>query len=476
MMTVDDKHSHLDYLNSSIDESEDVDILQETVEEMKEKQLKLETVVSQLIILIDHSEQSNCSCEHSHLKIEVKKCIHSFKKYVKGKSQIKTGDDFSLNVGATTRPYCPPDSSNFQFSNPIQPGLDISNQEQYANSSSASAVNTNVSFSAPSSLLFDSNTTISSLLNTHSFNWPTAQSIFPEKNRNASNNNFDHRGLLNAESSNQCSNSSASVCFQKSAPKLHAEAFNGDPMKWIKWYSIFKATIDQSSMSSAEKMIHLQSLLTGEAKALVDGYGSNGDLYAAALSRLQEHFGNSKRIVNVFRDKLSNFRNTNLSNPESYTQYSLFLLTLVDTFQQLGFIHDLDSTVNMNIALTKLPNPVRLEWNCYVLEKTITQPSLNALAEWLPIYAKACRDLSTNSNFPTSQNIVFIKWLGKRRTLLEIMIIRNQSINSCVTGNKRNFSLRQRKKTLIVQKMTTLKTPTNAWISELWLPWKGKIM
>ena len=94
-----------------------------------------------------------------------------------------------------------------------------------------------------------------------------------------------------------------SVCFQKSVPKLHAETFNGDPMKCMKKYSIFKATIDQSPMSSAEKMIHLQSLLTGEARALADGYGCTGDLYAAALSRLQEHFGNSYRTVNAFPDK-----------------------------------------------------------------------------------------------------------------------------------------------------------------------------
>ena len=209
--------------------------------------------MSQLIILIDPSEQSNCSREHSRLKIEVKKFIDNFKKYVKGKPQINTGEDFSLSVGATNRPNCPPDSSNFQFTNPIQPRLDISNQEQYAVSSSALAVNNNISFSAPSSLLFNSNAAPSSLLNAHSFNWPTAQSIFPETNRNASNNNSDHRGLLNAESSNQCSTSSMSVCFQKYVPKLHAETFNGDPMKWINWYSIFKATIDQSPMSSAEK-------------------------------------------------------------------------------------------------------------------------------------------------------------------------------------------------------------------------------
>ena len=126
IMITDDIHFHLDYRNSSIDESEDVDLLQETIEEIKEKQQKLEMVVSQLIILIDSSEQSNCSREHSRLKIEVKKSIDKFKKYVKGKSQINTGEDFSLSVGVTKRPNCPPDSSNFQFSNPVQPGFDIS--------------------------------------------------------------------------------------------------------------------------------------------------------------------------------------------------------------------------------------------------------------------------------------------------------------------------------------------------------------
>ena len=91
----------------------------------------------------------------------------------------------------------------------------------------------------------------------------------------------------------------------------------------------------------------------------------------------------------------------------------MFLLTLVDAFQQLGFIHGLHSTINMKIALIKLPNPARLEWNRYVLEKTITQPSLNRLGEWLLNYAKACRDLATNSNFPPSRNISVHKVAGK---------------------------------------------------------------
>ena len=155
-------------------------------------------------------------------------------------------------------------------------------------------------------------------------------------------------------------------------------------------------------MTSSEKIFHLQSSLTSEAKALVDGYGCNGDLYASALHRLQEHFGNPKRIVNAFLEKLNRFKSHNLSHPESYTHFSSFLLTMVDTFQQLGFVHDLHSTTNLNVALAKLPNPVRLEWNKFVLEKDFQQPSLQILPDWLLNYSKACRDL--NSSLQTFQS------------------------------------------------------------------------
>ena len=72
MITVD-IHVHLDCLNSSIDKSEDVDILQERVEKIKKKQQEIEAVVSLLKIMIDPPEQSNCSRKCSRLKIEIQK-------------------------------------------------------------------------------------------------------------------------------------------------------------------------------------------------------------------------------------------------------------------------------------------------------------------------------------------------------------------------------------------------------------------
>ena len=103
-------------------------------------------------------------------------------------------------------------------------------------------------------------------------------------------------------------------------------------------------------------MIHLQSLFIGEAKALIDGYGCNGSLYAPALARLKEHFGNSNGSVNP--RKIGIFTIPSIIIPDSYTQFSTFLLTPVNTFQQFGFNPDIHSLKYVNRALNNLPTSV----------------------------------------------------------------------------------------------------------------------
>ena len=101
----------------------------------------------------------------------------------------------------------------------------------------------------------------------------------------------------------------------------------------MKWFSTFQATVDRATMTSPEEIIPLRSLLTGEAKALEDGYGCNVDLYVSAINRLQEHFVNPKRIVNAsFSRKTLKFQSPKPSSSRKLHTVLLFLLTMVDTF------------------------------------------------------------------------------------------------------------------------------------------------
>ena len=113
-----------------------------------------------------------------------------------------------------------------------------------------------------------------------------------------------------------------STFFEKSVPKLKATKFDGNLLDWMKWFSIFQAKIDRLPMSLSEKTIHLQSLLTGEAKLLIDGYSCNCSLCVPALNCLDEHDGSPDRRVNAFLDKLSQFKPPNLTVPESFNPIS----------------------------------------------------------------------------------------------------------------------------------------------------------
>ena len=52
-------------------------------------------------------------------------------------------------------------------------------------------------------------------------------------------------------------------------------------------------------------MTHLQSLLTGQEKSLVKGYGCNGQCYYQALADLKKKYGKSSVIVNAYLEKLA---------------------------------------------------------------------------------------------------------------------------------------------------------------------------
>ena len=83
--------------------------------------------------------------------------------------------------------------------------------------------------------------------------------------------------------------------------------------------------------------------------------------------------------------------------------YSNFLTTLVDTFEQLDFQHDIRSTTNVQQALRKLPTETRLAWNRHAVSSRLKQPTLNDVTLWLREFALAC------SEMPVPQQTTSIK-------------------------------------------------------------------
>ena len=146
-------------------------------------------------------------------------------------------------------------------------------------------------------------------------------------------------------------------------------------------------------------MTHLQTLVKDQAKSTIRGYGYNGDMYFIALKRLQDTFENPSKIVNSFLQRLSSYSSASLRQPDTFTAHSKCLMTLVDTFEQLNFQHDICSTTNFRQALAKLPTETRLAWNRHAISSRLKRPTLKVITFLLREFALDC------SEFPLSNHL-----------------------------------------------------------------------
>ena len=67
-----------------------------------------------------------------------------------------------------------------------------------------------------------------------------------------------------------------------SLPKLKLSNFDGNPLEWPEWSSMFIATVDQQPIPDSEKMSHLKTLLTGKARSAIPAVGYSVQFYGAA--------------------------------------------------------------------------------------------------------------------------------------------------------------------------------------------------
>ena len=55
--------------------------------------------------------------------------------------------------------------------------------------------------------------------------------------------------------------------------KFKLNSYDGNPLKWPKWSSIFIGAVEKRTISELEKKSQLRALLTGKAKSAVSGKG-----------------------------------------------------------------------------------------------------------------------------------------------------------------------------------------------------------
>ena len=83
-------------------------------------------------------------------------------------------------------------------------------------------------------------------------------------------------------------------------PDIRIQKYDGDPLKWNEWSSMFTSTIHNNpDITNTERKSYLQSFVIGPAKECISGFLCNPNFYNDALNELNRRFGNPQNVVSA---------------------------------------------------------------------------------------------------------------------------------------------------------------------------------
>ena len=171
--------------------------------------------------------------------------------------------------------------------------------------------------------------------------------------------------------------------FPRSLPKLELPKFDGNPLEWPTFISLFKCLVHDQPLTDTQRMTHLQRALVGNAKKAVGGMLTHGHLYREALKELEEQFGSEESVAGAYLK-------TVFDHPEvcedNFAQLRSFYNTLhvaVSTLKSLNYEHDLAATDNLRRAVQKLPETLKTRWGEKRVEMLPKTATLADLDKWL---------------------------------------------------------------------------------------------
>ena len=165
--------------------------------------------------------------------------------------------------------------------------------------------------------------------------------------------------------------------------KLRLDKFDGDPLHWSDWSSMFKSIVHDANVSLNGKMQYLQNSVVGRARSAIEGYGYSGDSYYEALKELESRFGKPSLVVKVTLDRLRKTARIQNDKPQEVRNLSDVVSTTVWTLKKFGYESDLKAEANVSLAVDKLSQELKIKWKDNAKATKLEKPSLVDFSLWL---------------------------------------------------------------------------------------------
>ena len=178
------------------------------------------------------------------------------------------------------------------------------------------------------------------------------------------------------------------VSVSMKLPKLVLDKFDGNPLEWPEWSEQFLATVDGSGASDSHKMQYLKTLVTGKAKAAIDGMGYSGQMYHVAWQTLEHDFGRPELVVNAQLRKIHAYSFIKPYDSSEIVKYSQVVSGCVNVLTQFGYEMDISSESVLNSAVRNLPNDLKNKWLTYLQRYDVSHKNMRVFSAWLKSIAQ----------------------------------------------------------------------------------------
>ena len=188
--------------------------------------------------------------------------------------------------------------------------------------------------------------------------------------------------------------------FHVETPANTLDSFDGDPIRWSDWMSMFQSIIDDADISRNAKMQHLQNAVVGRAKEAIEGYGYSGELYTEALEKLESRFGKSHVVIKAHLNRLRKWVKLSDDRLHEVRRFSDVISTAVKAFKRLDYTNDLHAANNLNMVVDKLPHSLCVKWKEYRREKELKHATLLDFEKWIEVQAEVHDDFGIRTSKP----------------------------------------------------------------------------
>ena len=154
------------------------------------------------------------------------------------------------------------------------------------------------------------------------------------------------------------STANSAAVFTK-LPRLNLPNFSGKPDEWSAFWEAFVVAVDKTALPEVTKLTYLRSLLRGEALRCVDGLSLTMENYKVTCDLLSKRFGRHDLVVFSHVQALLDLVPASLDKLRELVNT---LLIHIRSLESLGITGESYGVLLNPIILSRLPQPVRLEW------------------------------------------------------------------------------------------------------------------